>query len=71
MYNAGVLPILQYAAEIWGFGRFAAADKINHRAMCYILGVHKFAPVPGLDGHTGWLKPREHRFVCLFNYGTD
>ena len=36
--------------------------------MCYILGVHKFAPVPGLYVDTGLLKPREHRFVCLFNY---
>ena len=68
MYNAGVIPILQYGAEIWGFGKYSPPDKIHHRAMRFLLGVHRFTPVPALYGDTGWLKPRESRYLCLFNY---
>ena len=68
MYNTGVMPILQYGAEIWGFGKYSPRDKIHHRAMRFLLGVHRFTPVPALYGDTGWLKPRESRYLCLFNY---
>ena len=68
MYNAGVTPVLQYCAEIWGFGKYSPPDKIQHQAMRFFVGVHRFTPVPTLYGDTGWLKPRESRYLCLFNY---
>ena len=57
--DAGVMPILQYGAEIWGFGKYSPPDKIHHRAMRFLLGVHRFTPVPASYGDTGWLKPRK------------
>ena len=36
--------------------------------MRFLLGVHRFTPVPALYGDTGWLKPRESRYLCLLNY---
>ena len=59
MYNAGVMPILQYGAEIWGFGKYSPPDKIHHRAMRFLLALY---------GDTGWLKARDSRHLCLFNY---
>lgn len=36
--------------------------------MRYYLGVHKFAPVVGMQGDLGWLSPRYRRFKCILRY---
>ena len=45
-------------------GKNTPLDKIHHRPMRFLLGVHRFTPFPALYGDTGWLKPRENRYLC-------
>ena len=36
---------------------------IQHRAMRYYLGVHKFAPILGMQGDMGWYDPKIRRYI--------
>ena len=68
MYDAGVMTVNNYASEIWGFKDFQCCKKVQNRAMRYYLGVHKFAPISGMQGDLGWLSVRYRRYKCMVNY---
>jgi hypothetical protein len=68
MYESGVMTVNNYAAEIWGFKDFQCCKKVQNRAMRYYLGVHKFAPIVGMQGDMGWLAVRRRRYKCMVNY---
>ena len=55
IFHSGVASILDYSSEIWGFIKAPSIDRIQHRAMRFLLGVHKFCPLPALFGDIGWL----------------
>jgi len=57
LYNACVQPILEYGSEIWGGKEFKTCNQIQLRAIRYFLGVHRFAPIAGLEGDMGWKSP--------------
>ena len=57
-----VYPILDYASAIWGGDQHKRPDQVQERAMRYYLGVHKFAPIPGLRGDMGWY-PFRYRWL--------
>ena len=67
MYESGVMTVNNYAAEIWGFKDFHCCKKVQNRAMRYYLGVHKFAPIVGMQGDMGWLAVRLRRYKCMVN----
>ena len=50
LFETGVLSILNYGAEIWGYGNFPKCDNVMNRAMRLFLGVHRFAPTAALQG---------------------
>ena len=56
-YEKCVCPITDYASGIWGLKSFAKMDQLQNRAIRYYLGVHRFAPIPGLVGEMGWKSP--------------
>ena len=56
------------AAEIWGFKEFSKCNNVQNRAMRYYLGVHKFAPVVGMQGDLGWLSPKYRHYGCMLRY---
>ena len=60
-----MLGLCQFYSMVQKYG-----DLVNIvlRAMRFLLGVHRFTPVSALYGDTGWLKTRESRYLCLFNY---
>ena len=66
LFIAGVQPVYEYSAGVWGYHKAYAIDKVQNRAMRYYLGVHKFAPNAALTSEMGWLKPNVTRFICMF-----
>ena len=61
MYETGVMSVCNYSAEIWGFKDFQCSKNIQNRAIRYYLGVHKYAPIAGLQGDLGWLATKLRR----------
>ena len=41
---------------------------IQSRAMRYYLGVHRFAPIAGMYGDMGWMKPYMGRYICMIRF---
>ena len=68
LFNTGVLPVLNYGAEIWGFQDFACRTGIQNRAARYYLGVHKFTPILALRGELGWHSVYIDRWVSVCRY---
>ncbi|KAK3092266.1 hypothetical protein FSP39_000496 [Pinctada imbricata] len=48
-------PILDYCSGIWGFSRSLNIESVQHRALRYFLGVHRFTPILSLQGESGWV----------------
>jgi hypothetical protein len=70
LYNAGVIPILDYCSGVWGFSEFKCLEDIQLKAARYFLGVHKFCPIPAIEGDIGWVKCSTRRkldIVKLWN----
>ena len=68
LYETGVIPILEYASEIWGFAKHHNCDQVQYKAIRYFLGVHRFTPVAGLIGDIGWVNTRDRRRTCIIKY---
>jgi len=63
LYNACVVPVLDYGSSVWGHNHYQSTDNIQNRALRYFLGVCRFAPTLALYGDTGWI-PCTHRRWC-------
>ena len=48
--------------------KFDVCNNTQNRAMRYYLGVHRFAPIYGMQGDFGWLTPRFRRFKCILRF---
>ena len=70
LFDSGVLPILNYGAEIWGYGKHPKCDNILNRAMRYFLGVHKYAPTAAVQGDMGWISLKYRRYQAMLRFGT-
>ena len=68
LFDTGVVPVLNYGSEIWGYGRFEKCDYIMNRAMRFFLGVHKFAPTCGVQGDMGWLSMKYRRYIKILKF---
>ena len=53
---------------IWGFVEAKACNQIQNRAIRYFLGVHKFCPIPALNGDMGWSYCQDRRFICMLRF---
>ena len=53
LYDTGIVPILDYAAGVWGFKK--RSEIIQNRAICFFLGVHRFASNLAINGDMGWM----------------
>ena len=53
LFETCVVPIADYASEIWGYKNYSKPNLIQNRAMRIFLGVHRYAPVAGLEGGYG------------------
>ena len=68
LFDAGVIPILNYGAEIWGHGNYPKCDYIMNRAMRFFLGVHRFAPTTGVQGDMGWMSLKYRRYISILRF---
>ena len=62
LYETGVIPILEFASEIWGFAKHHNCEQVQYKAIRYILGV------AGLIGDIGWVNTRDRRRICIIKY---
>ena len=65
LFESGVKPITEYGSGVWGYARAKECEIIQNRAMRYFLGVHRFAPIAGMIGDLGWIRPYLERYVCI------
>ena len=68
LYDSCVTPILDYCSGVWGGKPFQSIDNVQHRAMRYIMGVHRFTPTLALIGDTGWLPSTYRRWIAMIRY---
>ena len=68
LFETGVLPILEYGSEIWGFKFYKCTDGIQERAIRFFLGLHKFTPIPALRGEIGWVSTQHRRWACMIHF---
>ena len=65
LYTSYVVPIMNYAAGVWGFTNFDEQQTLQHHIMHYFLGVHKFAPIPAVSIEMDWMGTRFLRWVDM------
>jgi hypothetical protein len=56
---------MDYASGVWSYEEFAKPSSVQHRAARVFLGVHRFVPIPALEGDIGWLAPRYRRWINM------
>ncbi len=59
---------MDYYSEVWGFKQFKQIEAIQHKAIHTFLGVHRYAPLPAIDGDMGWSSCDTRRKVAMFRY---
>ena len=70
LFETGVLSILNYGAEIWGYGNFPKCDNGMNRAMRFFLGVHRFAPTAALQGDVDCVSLKYSHYTTYRQYKT-
>ncbi len=60
--------MLDYCSEGWGFKQFKQIEAIQHKAIRIFLVVHRYAPLPAIDGNMGWSSCDTRRKVAMFRY---
>ena len=68
LYTSCVEPILDYSAAVWGFKFQAKPEVIQHRAIRYFLGVHRYAANSMIEGDMGWLSCTARRKLAMLNF---
>ena len=68
LYQSCVTPIIDYCSAVWGFRSFKSVQDVQNRAIRYFLGVHKFCPLPFLEGDMGWTSCNARCQTNMINY---
>ena len=68
LYQTNVIPVMDYGSEVWGYEKFNKSEIVQNRASRVYLGVHRFAPVLGLQGDLRWLSCRTRRKLNMVRY---
>ena len=66
--EALVLPILEYACEIWGDGKWREADELQHDMGKRILGVSKRTSNAVVRGELGWHRLEARRDLSRLRF---
>ena len=67
LYNACVVPVLDYCSSVWVFKSYQNIDNVQNRTMRYFLGVHRFTPILAMVGDTGWLPSVYRRWLAMLH----
>ena len=63
LFQTYVIPIMNYAAGVWGFADQNAPQVLQNRIQRYYLGVHKFTSVAATQLVSDWINVRSLRWV--------
>ena len=66
LFNSLVLPILLYAAAVWGYKSYSCINAVFNRACRFYLGVGKYTPNAAIQGDMGWKTPWQNQWSCIF-----
>lgn len=61
LFESLVLPILTYAAAVWGYKSYSCDNAVFNRACRFYLGVGKYTPKAAVQGDMGWKTPWQHQ----------
>ena len=50
LYQACVVPVMDYCSGIWGYGDNENLDRVHQRAIRAFLGLNRYAPIAGIEG---------------------
>ncbi len=53
LFTTGVVPIMHYGSEVWGFKIVHLTEGIQNRAIRFYLGLHMFRPIAALRSEVG------------------
>ena len=67
-WEALVLPILEYACEIWGDGKWRQADEFQHDMGKRILGASKRSSNAAVRGELGWDRLEARRDLARLRF---
>ena len=59
LFNACVIPILDYHSSVWGYKDYNTIDCVQDRSLRYFLGMHRFTAKLAINGDVGWLPAKE------------
>ena len=68
LFDTFVVPVQDYACEIWWNSNINMCDNITERAMRYYLGVHNLTPLPAWYGEMGWLKCKYRHHIHVIRF---
>ena len=68
MYDTSVVPVMNYASEVWGYKEYNVCEKVQQRAIRYFLGVHSKSPLLSLEGDMGWENLQSRRHINMVKY---
>ena len=68
LFDTGVLPVLEYGSEIWGYKYYKCTDSIQERAIRFFLGLHRFTPIPALRSEVGWISTQSRRWINMVRF---
>jgi len=68
MYYATVVPIMDYASEIWGHKLYEKIETVHNRAAKTFLGVGKYCPTPQVLADMGWYNCQFRRKIKMLKF---
>ena len=70
LYFNTVVPVTDYASEIWGYMKYDFFDRLQFRAARTLLGVGKRAPLPYLVSDICWLDVQSRNHTNMIRLWT-
>ncbi len=64
-YENCVVPIVDHASGVWGYKLYSTIDQLQNKAPRIFLGIHRFAPILGVEGDMGWLNRGRQRHLNI------
>ena len=68
LYKTGVKSVLQYGSTVCGSRKTSKLDCVQHRAMRYFLGVHRYTSIVAMLGDMGWFPFYIKQYLAVARY---
>ena len=61
-------PLPDYGSAIWGYKNYKCIDVTQNQAVRLFLGIHKFAPLLGVEGEVAWVPSLLRRHMSILSF---